>query len=45
MLPDISFTQTTVYSLHHLLCFVPKGPKESQEEDRRGSQLQCVLHV
>lgn len=24
---------------------MPKGPQESQEEDSRGSQLQCVLHV
>ena len=35
----------------HIVCFifppffVPKGPQESQEEDSRGSQLQCVLHV
>lgn len=25
--------------------FVPKGPKESQEEDGGGSQLERVLHV
>ena len=41
-----NFTFTgTLSASSFLLFFVPKGPQESQEEDSRGSQLQCVLHV